>query len=136
MSLTDKSTKDNYIKLIVSVGREPEVASSENLNERIWFKEIDITDKLMGEVNEVDEHTIRAIKWQMGNTGSTQVVSDLKRLKDTIDWEAERIFDACIVNEKQKKAIKELFSTRMYDAFNRDWKDLEFATALLKQNEK
>ena len=136
MSLTDKSTKDNYIKLIVSVGHEPESASSENLNERIWFKEIDITDKLMGEVNEIDNHTIRGIRWQMGNTGNMQVVADLKRLKDMIDWEAERIFDACIVNEKQKKAIKELFSTRMYDAFNMDWKDLKFATALLKKNEK
>lgn len=136
MSLTDKSTKDNYIKLIVSVGREPEEVSSETLNEKIWFKEIDITDKLMGEVNEIDNHTIRGIRWQMGNTGNTQVVADLKRLKDMIDWEAERIFDACIVNEKQKKAIKELFNTRMYDAFNRDWKDLEFATALLKQNKK
>ena len=136
MSLTDKSTKDNYIKLIVSVGREPGEVSSENLNERIWFKEIDITDKLIGEVNEIDEYTIRGIRWQMGNAGNTQVVSNIKRLKDTIGREAERIFDACIVNEKQKKAIKELFSTRMHEAFNRDWKDLEFATTLLKQNAK
>ena len=133
MSLTDKSTKDNYIKLIVNTGPMDTIDGGMN---PLPFKEIDITEQVLDIVPNFDEWTIRGYEWQNGNTGGCLPVADLKRLKDTINWEAERIFDACIVNEKQKKAIKELFSTRLYDAFNRDWKDLELANALLKKNEK
>lgn len=135
MSLTENSTKGNYIKLIVSTGSQPTISDkgSEGMPP---FKEIDIADKILGEVDNFNDYTLRGVRWQVGNTGQTQVFADLRRLKDIIDWEAERIFDACIVNEKQKKAIKELFNTRMYDAFQRDWKDLELSLLLLKKNEK
>lgn len=133
MSLTDKSTKDNYVKLIVNTGPMDTIDGGINV---LPFKEVDITEQVLDIVPNFDKWTIRGYEWQNGNTGGCLPVADLKRLEDTIDWEAERIFDACIVNEKQKKAIKELFSTRLYDAFNRDWKDLELANALLKKNEK
>lgn len=131
MSLTDNTTKDNYIKLIVSTG-----PTSIDEVDPMPFREIDITHQILDEIGGFDEFTLRGYKWQLNNTGGNKPIGDLKRLKDTIDWEAERIFDACMVNDKQKRAVKELFRTRTWDAFERDWRDLELALALLKKAKK
>ena len=133
MSLKGKPSKDSYIKLIVSTGPMDTIDSGMNI---LPFKEIDITEQVLSEVPNVDEWTIRGYEWQNGNSGGCKPVADLKRLKDSIEWEADRIFDACIVNEKQKKAIKELFNTRVWETFNRDWRDLELAKSLLKSHTK
>lgn len=133
MSLKGNPSKDTYIKLIVNTGPMDTIDGGVNLTP---FKEIDITEQVLSEVPNIDEWTIRAYEWQNGNRGGCKPVADLKRLKDTINWEADRIFDACIVNEKQKKAVKELFNTRVWEAFDRDWRDLELAKGLLKSQTK
>lgn len=133
MSLKGNPSKDTYIKLIVNTGPMDTIDGGTNI---LPFKEIDITEQVLSEVPNVDEWTIRGYEWQNGNNGGCKPVADLKRLKDAINWEADRIFDACIVNEKQKKAVKELFNTRVWEAFDRDWRDLELAKGLLKNNTK
>lgn len=130
MSLKGETSKDSYIKLIVNTGPMDTIDGGINA---FPFKEIDITEQVLDIVPNFDKWTIRGYEWQNGNTGGCLPVADMKRLKDTISWEADRIFDACIVNEKQKKAIKELFNTRVWDAFDRDWRDLELAKSILKK---
>lgn len=127
MSLTEKSTKDNYIKLIVNTGRvDSTVSSTGEVKEASPYKEVDITDKILGQVSHFDEYSLLGARWQIDGLSGVQVFPNLPRLNKNIDLQAEKILDACMVNEKQKKAVKELFCTGVYDIINGCWKDLDF----------
>lgn len=128
MSLKEKSPKDTYIKLMVL--NSPE--SNEVISIRDNYAVVDITEPVLEKVRGFGGRCILGVSYQNENTGQDWTPLYYQSpLYDKICWEAERIFDACIVNEKQKNAVKELFRTRLSDAFNSESRTLEFATSLL-----
>ena len=126
MPLTEDSTKDTYIKLIMfDRGNDNEVM---RLDES--YVAIDITDQVKSRMKNFDAKNILGIKQQSSNSCIIQTLYYEEDLLNRIKWAVERLLDASIVNEKQKKALKELLWTELYDSFEHKRKTLDLALSL------
>ena len=126
MPLTEDSTKDTYIKLIMfDRGNDNEVM---RLDES--YVAIDITDQVKSRMKNFDAKNILGIKQQSSNSCIIKTLYYEEDLLNRIKWAVERLLDASIVNEKQKKALKELLWTELYDSFEYKRKTLDLALSL------
>ena len=107
MSLTSNATNDNetYIELILNTSKveAPTVASEQPLRTKL-----DITESILDKLGGFSPNCIEGYEYQVnGMYGGTHVFysqDDLYNFADGVN----HILDACIVNDKQKKAISGL----------------------------
>lgn len=131
MSLNGETTKDTYIKLLLinNDHREDEVVG---LDES--YAVVDITDSVLEKVKNFGGHCILGVTYRNNkNSQSWMPLFYEYPLLDKIEWEVNRIFDACIVNEKQKKAVKEIFAVRLRGAFESEARTLDLARRIVEE---
>ena len=134
MSLKEKSPKDTYIKLMLKNDDARSVSSMVPLEE--LYHVVDITDAILEQGGSFGNESILGFMFSTENCGQSWTPVFYKwRLFDQICHEANCIFDASIVNEKQKKALKELFDNRLRDVFEQEAQTLDFAVELEKKKE-
>lgn len=127
MSLKDSSPNDTYINLILA---KPGPFSIDD----VPYAKVDITEQVLKATNGFGTDSIIGVEYQTEerkNRGNVTLYT-VWDLKDNIVFEMERLLDASIVNEKQKKALKELLKSRIIDVFDRKTQTFNLAQQMLK----
>ena len=126
----ENSPKDTYINLILWKG--PQKVESGFCQGESPYEKIDITEQMLDAVNGFRDDNILGIEYQIDDiVGGVQTLYYQKDLRERIIWSLGRLLDASIVNEKQKKALKELMETAIYEAFDHKTKTTDLALQML-----
>lgn len=130
VSLMENSPKDTYINLIVWKG--PERAVGGLCGGVIPYEKLDITEQMLKVTNGFRDDNILGIEYQIDDiVGGTKTLYYQQDLRERIIWSLGRLLDASVVNEKQKKALKELMETTVLEAFDHKTKTVDLALQML-----
>ena len=109
MSLTSNATNDNdtYINLILNTSyleaQSPKLASESPVHIKM-----DITEQIVNELDGFAPNCLDGFEYQVngvyGGTNAFFTQNDIIELSDNIN----HILDACIVNDKQRRAVSDL----------------------------
>lgn len=132
MSLMEKSPKDNSrINLIILTGAKDSLSRPKSLSD--FYAKVDVTDQVkeaLGD-NSFTSNSVLGIQWEDGFHSNTQTLYYSHELKEKLSWAMGRLLDAAIVNEKQKKALRELMDSAIYDVFDSKTDTVELALQTL-----
>lgn len=125
MSLTSNATNDNdtYINLILNTACLGD-CSPKSVSETPVHIKMDITEQIFNELDGFAPDCIDGFEYQVnglyGGTNAFFTQNDIIRLSDDI----KHILDACIVNEKQKRAISDLITKEVSNLVGKKQREL------------
>ena len=134
MSLKENTPKDMNVKLMLLKQPGGDVERPIPLEE--CYTVVDITEPVLERLNDFGNRSVLGVWFETPNAGQSWTPLFYQyQLLDKIAYEVNRIFDASIVNEKQKQALKELFYSRLREVFDSESRTLDLAVSIEQKKE-
>ena len=134
MSLKENTPKDTNIKLMLLRRSGGTTERPTPLEE--CYTVVDITEPVLEKLDDFGNRSVLGVWFETPNAGQRWTPLFYQyQLLDKITYEVNRIFDASIVNEKQKQALKDLFYTRLREVFDSESRTLDLAVSIEQMKE-